>query len=158
MITLPFRWIIVTLFIFSSLSANPDKIEKKIEHSSQKTQSGHEPKVSSPYEQSNMDLEPFSFWGQFSKMMLALFFILILVMIGSWVLKKTVATRIQTLNKQNQIKIIERRALHPKASLYLLEVENKKILVGESTQGIHKLAELSPTTDFSDIMKEQQDK
>lgn len=158
MITQPFRWLIVMLLIFSSLSANQDNKEKKIEHSTQEKQESQKPKVSSPYEQSNMDLEPFSFWGQFSKMMLALFFILILVLIGSWVLKKTVATRMQNLNKQNQIKIIERRALHPKASLYLLEVENKKILVGESTQGIHKLAELSPTTDFSDIMKEQQDK
>jgi flagellar biosynthetic protein FliO len=149
------KWFFISLLIFNQLLAGPSpETTTNSPLPKQEVQSAKP----SPYSHDITDIEPFDFWSQFSKMMLALFMILALVFIGSWLLKKTVSSRVKNMNKQNKIKIIERRALNPKAHLYLLEVENKKILVGESPSGIHALLEINSPNDFSQIMKDQESK
>jgi len=50
-------------------------------------------------------------------------------------------SRIQQINTTSLIKIIERRALTPKSSIYILEIRDREIAIAESAHGIIKLAD-----------------
>ena len=41
-------------------------------------------------------------------------------------------SRVQFINNNKSIKILERRTLSPKSALYLIEVNNEKVLISES--------------------------
>lgn len=75
-------------------------------------------------------------------MAISLLLILGLIFATVIFLKKFMASRGKHMNKNTEIKILEKRALHQKASLYLIEVENKKILISDSTSGINFLCHL----------------
>lgn len=81
-----------------------------------------------------------SFSDQLFHMILSLGFVIILLVIGTWVLKRFFGQRLQQLNSSCGIKIIERRTLSPKSVLYIVEIEGKKILIGETPAGINSLA------------------
>jgi flagellar biogenesis protein FliO len=63
----------------------------------------------------------------------------------SWVLKKLLKTKMQQMNQTSGIKILERRALNPKAHIYLLEIHGRGFIVGESPQGIYGIGEFALT-------------
>lgn len=99
------------------------------------------------------------FFGEFVRMMLSLGFILALLLIGTWLFKKVLQTRLQQVNLTSSIKILEKRALNPKAAVYLLEVQDRKILIAETPTGIASLAVFPPPqekTSFRDIYVEKQ--
>lgn len=60
----------------------------------------------------------------------------------AWILKRMMAQRMEQANVTSSIKILERRVLTPKSVVYLIEVEGKRILVGESHTGMTKLTDL----------------
>jgi len=96
----------------------------------------------------------YNFWDEFGKMSLALSLILISLFILAWALKRVMGKRNIWMNESSIIKILERRPLSPKASLYLLEVEGKKILIGESPNGISRISDVTPKADFQSMLKQ----
>lgn len=80
---------------------------------------------------------------QFVHMLLSLGFILVLMLVGAWVLKRMMSQRMLQANSSSAIKVLERRALSPKASVYLVEVNGQGLLVGETATGLEKLGDIS---------------
>jgi len=85
--------------------------------------------------------QSYNYWGQFVNMLITLGFILVLICISVYVLKRMMRSRIQHLNKSTGIKILERRALNSKSSLYLIDVLGKGVLISESASGIQVVTE-----------------
>lgn len=83
-----------------------------------------------------------SFYWEFINMLTTLGMIVAVLLIISWLFKKTLQTRMQQINVTSMIKILETRAISTKLSLHLIEVQNKGIVFAESTSGIEKLTEI----------------
>lgn len=77
----------------------------------------------------------------FIKMMVSLGLLLLLLVTTLWAFKRMVRHRQKQANEEMLIKIIEKRVLSPKSMLYLIEIENRKILLSESTLEVrsHKI-------------------
>jgi flagellar biogenesis protein FliO len=86
--------------------------------------------------------QSYNYWGQFVNMLLSLGFILVLIFVSVYFLKRLMRSRIQHLNRSTGIKILERRALNSKASLYLIDVLGKGVVIAESQAGIQLVTEL----------------
>jgi len=110
----------------------------------------------------NQPIEP-RFFQEFIRMLFALGFIIVLIFVAAWIFKRILNQRLKQINITSEIKILERRSLSPKTSVYLLEVMGKGVLIGESPAGIQRLGDiaLSPQekhVSFGDIYKEKQPK
>jgi len=84
---------------------------------------------------------------EFLNMMATLGIVILLIFIVAWFLKRLMNTRLEQVNATSGIKIAEKRMLSPKSTLYLLEVEDKKILIAESINGITSVAEFNNPDD-----------
>jgi flagellar biogenesis protein FliO len=84
-------------------------------------------------------MEDYNFVTEFVRMISILGAMIGVLLLVAWGLKRVMNTRMEQINETSNIRIIERRALTPKANLYLLEVEGKKMVVAESPAGIHHL-------------------
>ncbi|MGK0180822.1 MAG: flagellar biogenesis protein FliO [Halioglobus sp.] len=84
-----------------------------------------------------------SFGAQMIQMLLMLGLILLLLLFSAWFIRRMMQTRTHSLNKVNDIKILEQRALSQKAIVYLLEISGKKIVLGESPAGLHYFTEFA---------------
>jgi len=69
-------------------------------------------------------------------MLATLGLIIALILLVAWFLKRMVNTRLEQVNVTSLVKIVERRSLSAKTALYLLEFENKNILLAESANGV----------------------
>lgn len=107
-----------------------------------------------------------NFMAQFLNMLATLALIIILILIVTWILKRFLNTRIQQINQASPIKILERRGLTPKTSIYLIEVRGKHIIIAESVNGVTALGtihdlpepqpeEESPHKDFSKVLDDK---
>lgn len=83
-----------------------------------------------------------NFTKELIHMLSTLLLVLGLIFVTVLFLKKFMASKGRHLNKTTSIKILEKRILHQKASLYLVQVENKKILISDSTAGLSFLCHL----------------
>ena len=83
----------------------------------------------------------YNYWHEFVNMMITLGVIVALLFFTVWMLKKLNRSRGRHLNKMNAIQILEKRALNPKAALYLVKIQNKKIVISESASGIQLICE-----------------
>lgn len=81
------------------------------------------------------------------------------VLVCAYILKRVLNARIVQMNESSVIKILERRSLNPKSIIYLVEVEGRRILIGESASGLHALGDLnatgSNTANFNELMNEK---
>ncbi len=91
----------------------------------------------------------FDFKGELTKMFFSLIIIIALLLVGVWWFKRSSKSRLFRLNLNTQMKILERRPLSAKASLYLVEVCGKRIVVGESPAGVAPITELPPVGEDS---------
>ena len=82
------------------------------------------------------------FTGEFMKMLFFLGLIVAFMLIGSYFLKKMIHTRVQQVNQDSAVKVIEQRALSSKTTLYLLNVNDQEILIAESPSGVVSLGQL----------------
>ena len=73
--------------------------------------------------------------AEFMNMLTTLGIIVVVILIATWFLKKMVSSRIQQLNTTSVIKVIERRTLTPKTSLYLLDIKGTGFILAESIMG-----------------------
>jgi flagellar biogenesis protein FliO len=113
--------------------------------------------------------EPSSeFSNQIVGMLGSLLSLIICLILVTFFVKKILKKRIHLNNHSSQIKILEKRALNPKASLYLVEVEGQNFLIAESQNTITKIANIKPAKDpvqekapakhplsFSEILKKK---
>jgi flagellar biogenesis protein FliO len=98
--------------------------------------------------------QSYNYWGQFVNMVVTLGFILILIFISVYVLKRLMRSRIQHLNRSTGIKILERRSLNSKASLYLIDVLGKGVVISESPAGIQVVTEFPSDVKVEEKLEE----
>lgn len=89
-----------------------------------------------------MEEEARSFLMQFANMLFALGVVIVLLFVASWAIRRFMNSRIQYGNQTSQIRIIECRPLSQRSHLYLIEVDNRRILLGESASGLEKIVEI----------------
>jgi len=58
------------------------------------------------------------------------------VLAGGWLLKKATGSKFNSFNTEGAIQLLERKYLSPKTSVWLLEVNEKPIVVIESVHGV----------------------
>lgn len=73
----------------------------------------------------------------------ALFFVLALILICAWLARRYLRLSPHGSVKGDQIRILSSRALGPKRSMHLVEVEGQKLLVGSSEEGVTLLKDYS---------------
>lgn len=101
--------------------------------------------------------QSYNYWGQFVNMLVTLGFILVLIFASVYILKRLMRSRIQHLNRSTGIKILERRALHSKASLYLIDILGKGVVISESQAGIQVVTEFPPDVKVEEKLDELQE-
>jgi len=84
----------------------------------------------------------YNYWGEFVNMIITLMIIVGLIFISVIILKKIMRSRMAQVNRGAWIKIIERRPINQKASLYLVNVAGKLVVIGESQAGLNLITEL----------------
>jgi flagellar protein FliO/FliZ len=82
------------------------------------------------------------FMSQLMSMVSSLLLVLAILLVLAWVLRRMVHTRVEQANVTSVVKVIERRVISPKATLYLLDVFGKRLLIGETHAGLVRLADL----------------
>ena len=85
----------------------------------------------------------FNMVDAFLNMLFSLGFIVLLLLLAGWFLKRILKTKMTQANEGSRIKIIERRGLAPKSNVYLLDVAGKGLVVGESSAGLQTLMEVN---------------
>lgn len=112
------------------------------------------------------DKEPFGgeeaegsrFFQEFMHMLSILGIMIAVLLIVAWLLKKVVAGRMVQGNISSAIKIIDRRGLTTKTAIYLIEVENQRLLIAESSNGASLLCNFSANTaakrSFSEVLND----
>ncbi len=81
------------------------------------------------------------FTGELAQLALSFGAILAILLVLSWLVKRTLNKRLEQSNLTSDIQILEKRYLNPKAAIYLIKIGNKNIIVGESPQGLVNLGE-----------------
>ncbi len=84
----------------------------------------------------------YNYWGEFVNMIITLMIIVGLIFISVIILKKIMRSRMAQVNRGASIKIIERRPINQKASLYLVNIAGKLVVIGESQAGLNLITEL----------------
>lgn len=85
--------------------------------------------------------------------MLGLVFLVLLVLL--WLSKRFLATRKTPLDNENAIQILEQRTLSMKSTLYLIEIEGARFLVGESPTELTSFGRLDGRLDFQSHMQKR---
>lgn len=102
---------------------------------------GEDASLPFPEPAAGSDIETSHFFYEFMKM----FFILgamVAVLLGiSWYMKKLTNKRFDQVNDDSYIKVIERRSLSPRSMIYLLDIEGKSFIIGETPHGLVRLGE-----------------
>ena len=80
------------------------------------------------------------FLNEFLNMLGTLALLIAFMVFASWVLKRMLNQRVHQLNTSSNIKVVEKRALSNKASIYLIEIDGKTFLVGESMNNLSLIA------------------
>jgi flagellar biogenesis protein FliO len=85
------------------------------------------------------------FFQEFLNMLFYLGIIVLFIFIFMWVLKRLMNVRVEQINQTSAIKILERRSLTPKTTVYVLEVLGKAIAIADSVDGVTFLSEADVT-------------
>lgn len=81
------------------------------------------------------------FFWEFVNMLSTLGVILVVLLIIVWFLKRFNQTRLDQLNTNSSIKVLERRAISQKSVIYLVEIEGSALVFAESVNGITQLTQ-----------------
>lgn len=101
--------------------------------------------------------QSYNYASEFINMLLTLGFVLVLIFATVWILKKIMRSRVQTLNRAGGIKILEKRPLNPKSSLYLVEILGKGIVIAESQAGISVVTEFAESVKVEELLEKVQE-
>lgn len=107
-----------------------------------------------PLDTHRLDEENSRFFSELINTLATLGLVIALLLIIAWFLKRMVNTRIEKMNVNSRIKIVERRMLSQKSALYLIEVEGTTFLITESQNGSSSALELksAPPADFKKFL------
>ncbi len=94
-----------------------------------------------------------SYSAAFIKMLLVLGLMVLLMIITFAAFRKIMKSRVQFINNNKSIKILERRTLSPKSALYLIEVNNEKVLISESHVEVRPIQALEIQTTTLSTLK-----
>lgn len=94
------------------------------------------------------------FFTELLNMLSVLGIVIVVILATAWFLKRILNTRMQQINTISPIKILERRALTPKTTIYLIEINGKGIALAESQNGASLLAEFDNLPPLSESSKE----
>jgi len=86
-----------------------------------------------------------NFMGDFIRMLTILGGMVALLFGVTWVLRRMTTVRNEQLNETSPIRIVERRSLSPKSAIYLVEIEDKVIVLGETPNGLVRLSDWTQT-------------
>ncbi len=85
------------------------------------------------------ELPPGDYGAALVKMLLTLIALAVLLFLSFWFLRRLIQQRMQKGVGTQSIQILEKRMISPKTMLYLIEVDNKKILLAESHLEVKRL-------------------
>ncbi len=91
---------------------------------------------------------------EFLKMSFSLILLLTFLFTSIWLFKKFLKSKGNIFNKSSLIKIIDKKNLSQKSSLYIIKIANKILVISESPSGIQYLSELPLETNFQDLFHE----
>jgi len=80
--------------------------------------------------------EEYSLGKELSQPLLTLGLLLAIALILSWAIRRRALLTVSHHKTRGSIELLERRALSPKSILYLIEIGETQILIGESPTGI----------------------
>lgn len=75
------------------------------------------------------------FFQEFLHMLSILGIMIAVLLLAAWSMKRLVAGRMQQGNTTSSIKILERRGLTAKTAIYLIEIDEQRIAIAESSNG-----------------------
>ncbi len=102
----------------------------------------------------SIGLSESTYGKDFFNMLFSLFILLGLLFVSVWFIKRLMRSRLNASFRHSEIQILERRALTPKSSLYLITVFGKALLIADSQQGVEMLAEF-PYEEEKEELKEE---
>jgi len=76
----------------------------------------------------------------------ALILVLALVLVAAWAARRYLHFLPQGVSKGDDIRVLSVKALGPKRSIHLLEIEGEKILIGTSENGVTLLKDFGSST------------
>lgn len=80
------------------------------------------------------------FMGEFFYMLLMLAILISLVYFLAWFMRRMTNVRIDQYNESSSMKILERRQVSQRTTLYLMEVEGEKIVMAETPTTVVQLS------------------
>ncbi len=101
--------------------------------------------------------QTYNYWHEFVNMLYTLAFVIALIFLSIWVLKKMMRSRVKSLNQANGIRILERRPLSAKATIYLVDILGKGIVISESPAGVHRISEFPESFDIGNALESRQE-
>lgn len=151
----------------NSLEKHPVKIENSTDHSSIEQDVDHSDKSSDltpvDYDIDHRDLpdtwpenithEADSFQTKFFNMLFILGLLIGFMILASWALKRMMKSKMTQLNTASSIKVLETRYLSPRATLYLVEIQDQSFLIAESPTNVTYLATLPAQTEDDSSLK-----
>lgn len=84
----------------------------------------------------------FDFKAEMLKMLFTLGALVIVLLALGWSVRRLANNRLNQANATSDIKVLERRAISPKAAVYLMEVRGHTFVVAESPHGVHKVTDI----------------
>lgn len=78
----------------------------------------------------------------FAKMLITLVILVVLLFASYWFIRRMIQNRLQKGAGDSSIHILEKRMISPKTMLYLVKIDNRKILLAESHLDVKRLADL----------------
>jgi flagellar biogenesis protein FliO len=88
----------------------------------------------------HIEHETDTFQSKFFNMLFILALLIGFMILASWALKRMMKSKLTQLNTSSHMKILETRYLSPRATLYLIEVEDKAFLIAESPTAVTSIA------------------
>ena len=99
----------------------------------------------------------YSYGTDLLNMLLTLGFVLALAFVSIIFLRRMMRQKMKQLNRATGIKILERRALNQKSSLYLVDILGKGVVISESQGGgIQLITEFPAGTDLELLLAEEE--
>lgn len=138
------------LLMFLAMNLNPISLISLEEQTSAKQRMEEEiplPPSLRGYQKQELPRED-NFMKEFVKMLMTLGAIITVLLVVSFLIKRFTNTRIQQINESSDIKILERRAITAKTSIYLLDIKGKQIAIVESHNGLLLLPEVPNNADL----------
>jgi flagellar biogenesis protein FliO len=107
--------------------------------------------LAAPISEAAAPLLPTDVGSALVKMLLTLTALILLLFASYWFLRRLIQNRLKKGVGAQSIEILEKRMISAKTMLYLIQVENKKILMAESHLEIKALETFPATLEQSDL-------